>query len=264
MALLLPLPVKEPCWVCVTCACVLLWSLSVYGGRKSILSMNCWPASVCCFCSDSQAAGCVSCHVWAWPLRSSPWPLTGCGGGCSVCTCRRWPRGFCKSGSCRWGTAAAPAGFGSGLGCSGSQRRCSATICRAWWSWVGGGRACTDPSTPAPWRAWHCGRSRQWCNGWSAAPCSSAPRHLGWRGGNEVYTLCGIAPNQTLWRRYDSRDNLPFNYSRVESYTVVSPCAECVKNAWFPLFIYCYSFILRTWLVCVCGAGLGNGIWFRI
>lgn len=132
-----------------------------------------FPSAACCSCSDPASCCAAS--------SAAPWPLTGCGGAWSACTCRRWPRGFCKSGRCRWDTAAGPSACGSAPGCSGSPRRCSSTTCRGGWSSAWGARGGIGPSTPALWRAWRCGRIRRWCNGWSAAPCSSALRHLGGR-----------------------------------------------------------------------------------
>lgn len=144
---------------------------------KSSISTSCQPL-VCCSCSGLAANDCASCCVAS---LGPPWPPTGCDGSWSACTYRRWPRGFCKSVSCRWDSAAGSYACGSGPGCSGSPRRCSATTCHGRWSWAWGARACTGQSTPVPWRAWRCGKIRRWCSGWNAAPGSSALRHLGLR-----------------------------------------------------------------------------------
>ena len=176
--------------LCSMCVCVsALWC------PERSISTSC-QSTACCSCSGLETNDCSSSCVAS---SEPPWPPIGCGGAWSACTCRRWPHGFCKSECCCcWDTAAAPSLSGSERGCSGIPSRCSATTSRGRWSWAWGARACTGPNTPAPWRVWRCGTIRRLCNGWNAAPCSSAPTHLGGRAGYHSYTR-GFGPKHTLW-----------------------------------------------------------------
>lgn len=121
----------------------------------------CWLFSALCDAGLARQATCSRSYDW-----------THCAAECTSCTCRRWPRLFCRCACCHLGTAAGFSGYAfchwhtSTPGSSSCSSTLFHSLLRS--SWGAAARASTHPRTPAPSEGWCWCTGHQRCIWWNA------------------------------------------------------------------------------------------------